>query len=123
MSRTSIRSCLQVLAILLVGPSCEKGGSDEPMGESSSSTSAGSTSTAGDDTTSTGQSGSTTSSSTSTTTGEESTGSLDPEVVCRTWPDPALCPYGGDIGLPEPQDCVPIDVYVYDAPGACDVEF
>lgn len=52
-----------------------------------------------------------------------STGSLDPETVCRTWPDPSLCPYGGDIGLPEPQDCVPVDIYLYDSPGVCDVEF
>jgi len=87
------------------------------------SLSAGSTSTAGDETTSTGQSESTTSSGTSTSVGSSSTGSPDPETVCRTRPDPRGCPPGGAIGLPEPQGCVPVDVYFYDAPGACTDEF
>lgn len=122
MSRTSFH--MQVLVILLVGSSCEQTGDGDPVDGASTSMSTVATSSSGQEATSSGQpAGSTGSSSTSTTTGDESTGSLDPEVVCRTAPDPALCPHGFDIGLPAPQGCVPIDVYFYDSPDACDVKF
>ena len=118
--------CAQLLALFLLagcGPAPPPGTDEsttEPAPPTGSSTAQASESTTGPDTT--GPSTTEAGKSTTTTTGGSETTAMDvdPYVACRSLDAKIGCSHGSELGLPFPQSCVRVDVYLHPSDACTD---